>query len=176
MKLQFDRGVLDLERRNQWIEAADRLYSQWQRSPGNKNCLLCAGAEIWFLICYYDQPPLNETIDYDSFDLAGSMEKLQELTKEGFARYPYDPDFLALFGCLMKVQPFWFVSGQNRDVLSIEKKGLEMVREAYRLSPDDPDIDAIYRHWYPLDGEAPGPLFDWGDGDVSGYFTAVFGK
>ena len=175
MNLNFDCVVIELERKAQWCDAADYLYNQWRKLPEEKNILLCAGAELWHLICYYDQPPFNKTIDFDDFDLGGYMKKLQEITNAGLEYFPHDPDFLVLFGYFMKVQPFWFVSDRNPDVTSIQKRGQEMLEEAYFLSPNDPDIFAIYWHWKSQDWTNPEQLCQWGDGVISGYFRAVLG-
>ena len=43
MVLHFDPVAIELENRNQWIEAADYLYEQWKREPQDKNGILCAG-------------------------------------------------------------------------------------------------------------------------------------
>ena len=168
MVLHFDPVAIELENSNQWIEAADYLYEQWRREPKSKNGILCAGAEIWYLICYWDHPFINRKIDLGLY-----MRRLKEITEAGDQYFPHDPDYLALFGYLMHVQPFWFVLERGDDVDEIQNRGLEMVKEASVLAPDDPDISAIHMNVQDHYERRSKQLCQWGGGAVNDYFKAV---
>ena len=144
LNLYFDDSISQLEEENQWCTAAQCVADKWKSCPANLNYFLCAGTQLWYTLLILDyyrndpNPPANlETSLF--FDIE---KELSDVTWYGFQNFTNNPYFNIYFGYMISVQPLNFPD--IGDFLILEKRGIEMMKNAYRLAPNDHLVKAIF--------------------------------
>ena len=142
--LTFSNDIIQLERDEMWIDAADTMYQQWEMNPGEIHCLLCAGTQLWYTLCLLDSEmslPLQMTGNDSTME---SLEqKLWEIAQLGNTLFANDPAFNAYFGYMLSVQPIYFLQS-GLDYLKLKKTGIEMIQRAYQIDPTSLFVQAVY--------------------------------
>ena len=172
MIIKFNKKAVSLENQGHYYEAGNYLYSLWKKDMRNKNRLLCAGMEQWYLWTFNDRYDTG----FEGFSLDLCESKLKEIYLYGADVFGTDPDFLALFGYCIKCQPFWLYDGRSEsvffsDIYAIENLGKEMISKAFLLNSEDPVIVAIFREEPSI--EAYNELKQWGNSAIQFYFMRI---
>lgn len=144
LNLYFDDSISQLEEENRWCTAAQCVMDKWKSCPANLNYFLCAGTQLWYTLMiwdYYEYDP-NPPANLETALRLKIEEDLSNVTRYGFQNFANNPYFNMYFGYMISVQPLNFPD--IGDFLTLEKKGIEMMKYAYTLAPDDPLIKAIF--------------------------------
>ena len=183
-KIDFDPAVSELERREDWNAAVRLVYDKWAQNPTNLCDLLAAGTHMWYTLLLIDEAKSNPFPPASGAEMPFSddiMVRLMEITRYGFDHFSASACFNAFFGYMMKVMPYFFID-YHGDYNGWYDKGIEMMKNAYRLSPQDllakamyyeaMEDDAEYRSvcrqiWSGLTPE------EWGNSLVQQYFFRI---
>ena len=144
LNLNFDDSIPQLEAENRWYTAAQCVTDKWKSCPTNLNYFLCAGTQLWYtllILDYYKYDP-NPPANLEPASCFKIEKELVEITRYGFQNFANNPYFNMYFGYMISVQPLNFQD--IGDFLTLEKQGIEMMKNAYRFAPDDPLIKAIF--------------------------------
>lgn len=122
-----------LEREERWNEAKAFLLEEFQQNPRDLKTITRLGFFCWYVLVEETHLGITEV------DLNELETVLKKVTHIGYTLYPTNSDFLWCFGYMISTFPFYFGEFEHW-----EKKGLSMLKSAYKLCPDDP----VYKYTY----------------------------
>lgn len=137
MIINFDKKVKSLERQNKWNEVIDLLESQWKKDKSDLNKCLCIGAEIWFVLVFY------ERLDIKDVNNNHLVDKLMDITNYGFEHFLNESRFNAIFGYMIYLMPYHFKDFDG-DYYGWVNKGRNMMKKAYLVEKSNPVYSALY--------------------------------
>ena len=181
--LNFDRNVIEYERKGDWKRAAEHSYHQWRISPEDLNKLLCAGTELWYSRLkqdHYEHSPIKEyEMIFCNADQVETM--LWDVTMYGERCFSQNASFNAYFGYMYQAMPYYFL-GCGENINDWRQYGQDMMRRSQVLDPSNMFATAMA---YEMDSlsilyhEACGRLWEqitpeqWGVSAVQKYFFRI---
>lgn len=127
--------VDQLEAREKYKAASHFMYLDWIQEPKNLKVFLRLSFTCWYVISEYE---VITTTDVESADILWFEILLDELVAFGCKEFRNEPDFLWIFGLLIKLFP------ENFHETIDEKTGEGLIKKALEIRPDDPIIKLIH--------------------------------
>lgn len=144
-QLIFDNRISELEKENRWATVVKIVTQQWEKNPSDLNRLLCAGSQLWYTLLIMDyirnDPFPPEYVEFVSD--AQLQDDLMRVTRYGFIHWGDSSVFNAYFGYMIKTMPYLFLDYEG-DYLGWQSKGMEMMRNSYKLDSSNPFAKAMY--------------------------------
>jgi len=126
-------GLVELEQQEKWEESRELLYGIWASDELNSGKLIRLLSECWYVMAQWDCYIENEELSFQVF-----QNTLVECTEFGIKNFIDNPRFLCLAGYMISLLPYLFVVNGTEDLYAKwEQKGVDMLRRAYKLDPDD---------------------------------------
>lgn len=122
-----------LEKQERWTEAKSFLIKSWRENPQELKGTIRLGFFCWYVLVE------GECLGIKDVDFVELETVLKEVTHFGLAHFMTNEDFLWCFGYMISLFPYYFGDYENW-----EKKGISMLKSAYRLCPNEP----VYRYSY----------------------------
>lgn len=128
--LNFPKEVTALEQECDDKKVIDYLSNLWANDQDDINILLCLASKLWITLVYWR---LDE--DRPGLDRQELSDFYTAIVNYGFENFNSDERFLIIVGYMLDVIPYWY--GDYKDFDTCAKKGLEMIKEAYKKNPQN---------------------------------------
>lgn len=145
--MQYEPEVLQFIRGNQWSKVLCSLNEAWEKNKNDLNTTLCYGCGLWYVLVYDVFVYGCEFIASNQYDkvMNNHIKELSALTSIAFQKFKRNMDFLAIWGWMISVAPFYFFPIQSGETYQIaEQCGIKMIQIAHHVVPNNPVYTALY--------------------------------
>ncbi|MGH4121397.1 MAG: hypothetical protein ACREV6_00355 [Clostridium sp.] len=130
------------EKVEKFVEAKDSLVKKWHENPYDLKILIRTGFLSWYLSVEWER---TKYLNIDSDELIDIINEVYDFGIENFSE---NDKFLLAFGYMVSVFPEYFSCDypNNRSYNYTEslKNGMEMLKKAFKINPNDDLIKLIY--------------------------------
>lgn len=145
--MSYEPKVLLLVHKNHWSRVLRSLKEAWEKNKNDLNATLCYGCGLWYVLVYDVLVYGCEFTASDKYDkiMNNHIKALSALTSIAFHKFKRNMDFLAIWGWMISIAPFYFFPIQTGETYQIaEQCGIKMIQIAHHVVPNNPVYTALY--------------------------------